>query len=64
LKDRKYVKVCPKCGSTDITNRFFGYKSVYDNYVCNGCGYRNSVMPEFQKNAVIRIKDYIKRALI
>jgi ribosomal protein S27AE len=40
------LKVCPRCGSTDIlTNTLTGF-ITQPIYVCNRCGYQNSIFPE------------------
>ena len=42
----KGIKVCPNCGSTDIlSNTYTGY-ITQPVYVCNRCGYQNSIFPE------------------
>lgn len=40
------VKVCPECGSMDVSPRTMtGYISQ-PTYVCNRCGFQSTVFPE------------------
>jgi transposase-like protein len=55
------IKVCPRCGSTDIlTNTLTGF-ITQPIYVCNGCGYQNTIFPEVDvdtlKNKFAQVKD-------
>ncbi len=63
MKKERYVKICPKCGSTDIitsTGRYFiGGAEVYrDN--CKDCGYEG-VIPEIKKSEIEKFKKELKR---
>lgn len=46
----KWVKVCPKCGSKDITivslkSKFIVF-GIPTQYRCNKCGYLSFIIPE------------------
>ncbi len=56
------LKVCPRCGSIDIlSNTLTGY-ITQPIYVCNRCGYQNTIFPEvdvdtLKKGSVERTSD-------
>ena len=41
-----YVRVCPKCGSTDVAGKFYGFDQ---KYFCKSCGFEGLVFPEVEK---------------
>ena len=60
----KYVKVCPKCGSTKIDNDFsnaaklrFGIEL---DKKCDSCGYSALSFPEILEKDIKKFKDKIK----
>ncbi len=44
------VKVCPKCGSTDIFKDWVYFESG-THYICRKCGYRGVVVAEEEHEA-------------
>jgi hypothetical protein len=61
IKDEKFVKICPRCKSTNIsidpTNPLFGSEGLPPTYICNKCNYTNKIFPEI---AVSEIKSFKK----
>ncbi len=46
LRRGRGIKVCPECGSTDISPiTMTGYISQ-PTYVCNKCGFQSTIFPE------------------
>ena len=46
LRRGRGVRVCPECGSTDISPiTMTGYISQ-PTYVCNNCGFQSTIFPE------------------
>ena len=74
MKDKKdrYVRVCPRCGSTNIDWKLdgsawsialsgMGGAAVFDNFTCMECGYSSRIMPEFPESEVSKVQDDIKK---
>lgn len=58
----KYIKICPKCGSTDLDfdnkgNDANGTSRGVLNYYCKNCKYNNTFFPEIKES---EIKEYKK----
>ena len=55
-KKENLIKICPKCGSTNISTEFSNPANVaYGNalnYVCNNCNYITKVFPEVKSKDV------------
>ena len=57
VKDR-WVKVCPKCGSKEITNRgMISSRALSPNYVCQSCGHQSPLFPEIKAEEAKAIPD-------
>jgi predicted nucleic-acid-binding Zn-ribbon protein len=57
------VKVCPKCGSTDVS---FNFTNVYglsapNNITCNKCGFQSFNFPEVDKKDLKRFRENLKK---
>jgi len=64
-KKGKYVKVCPKCGSTDVHLDFsnpavWGYGAP-TSYQCESCGHVAHIFPEILKEDVEAYKDNFQK---
>jgi transposase-like protein len=61
----KYVKICPKCGSTnvkaDLSQQSFGAGAEFSQYKCADCGYFSMIFPEAEKSKVKEFKKDIKK---
>ena len=62
--ESKYVKVCPKCGSTKINNDFsnaakLNYGIALDKK-CDSCGYSALSFPEILEKDIKKFKNKIK----
>lgn len=58
MKKENYVKVCPLCGSTNITHRIVGYGTTL---VCKDCRYENTFFPEVEDSKVEEFKKNLKK---
>lgn len=62
MNKEKYVKVCPKCGSTNVSSfsgKYFSSKEFYLRCECKDCGYEG-VIPEVEQSKLKKFKDRIK----
>jgi fused signal recognition particle receptor len=63
---KKFVKICPKCGSTDIeieeTNPAKIKYGAPLNSFCKSCGFRNVVFPEVEEDKIEEFRKDIKKA--
>ncbi|MBI1936082.1 hypothetical protein HYS31_06595 [Candidatus Woesearchaeota archaeon] len=63
INSKDYVKICPKCGSTDIhleTRIIGGYSEGSGGNFCRNCSYgvdKIVIFPEIKKS---KIKEFIK----
>ncbi len=48
LRRGRGVKVCPKCGSTDISPVTMTGYITQPTYVCNKCGFQSMIFPEVE----------------
>ena len=60
--ENDYIKICPKCGSTNITSEtgryhIYGAQEYKDN--CQDCGY-SGIIPEVEKSKIEEFKKEIK----
>ncbi|MDI9644038.1 MAG: hypothetical protein QFX35_02325 [Candidatus Verstraetearchaeota archaeon] len=46
LKRGRTAKVCPECGSIDISPLTMTGYITQPSYVCNKCGYQSTIFPE------------------
>ena len=55
-KKSKTVKVCPKCGSMDVSSdlsvQSYAQGGFFNNMVCNNCGYSGQLFPEVNADEV------------
>jgi len=59
MVEKTFVKICPKCGSTDITVNDLGMGAGPMGSVCRGCGYGTSsatIFPEIEKGQVKKFR--------
>ena len=67
----EYVRVCPKCGSSDIDWKIgsstwsialsgMGSAAIFDMFTCSNCGYASQFMPEFPKKRLGELKSLLK----
>lgn len=50
MDGENWVKVCPRCHSTDVTSRgAISDKALSPNWVCRSCGYQAGTFPEFKE---------------
>ena len=53
-KKKEYVRMCPKCKSTDVSddmsNPSIRYIGQIESMVCNNCGFTGTFFPEKPKN--------------
>ncbi len=71
VKER-WITVCPKCGSTDVSADFSNPVGVvtgrFQNFkICNHCGYDSMIFPEVPESKVQKpkdLKDVEKRTLV
>lgn len=54
-----YIKVCPNCGSKDISFRAGGYE-LSDDF-CKNCNYSRKSFPEIKKSDYINFKVHLKK---
>lgn len=65
----EYVRVCPRCGSTNIDRKIetsgwvvalggMGSAAVFDVFNCIDCGYFGQFMPEFPKSKLDKLRTY------
>jgi len=63
-KRRKFVKICPKCGSikikTDFTNPAVWAYGTAPKYKCNSCGYLGNLFPEVSEEQLMWYKKELK----
>ena len=49
----KTVKICPKCGSEDLSSdlsvQSYAQGGFFNNMVCNNCGFSGQFFPEMDK---------------
>lgn len=62
--EKKHVKICPKCGSTDIRTDFnnpakISYGAPLD-YKCLDCGFSSKIFPEVLEEEIINFKKKLK----
>ncbi|MEJ5293233.1 MAG: hypothetical protein WHS82_06520 [Candidatus Methanosuratincola sp.] len=48
LRRGRGIKVCPKCGSTDISPITMTGYITQPTYVCNKCGFQSTIFPEVE----------------
>lgn len=58
---KKFVKICPKCNSTDISTDFsnpaFVAGGLFNNAkVCNKCGHHSNFFPEVEVDKLPKVK--------
>ncbi|MBI2672750.1 hypothetical protein HYX19_00670 [Candidatus Woesearchaeota archaeon] len=62
MNKKNYVKVCPNCGSTNITNDFSNAAKLKFGIEldkrCDSCGYSALSFPEVEES---KIKDFKKK---
>ncbi len=60
----KWIKVCPKCGSTDIVPDLSASSiakgTIFNSYKCNSCGYSGINFIEFLEDEWKKIKNKIR----
>ena len=56
---KKYVKICPLCGSTNITHRIIGEALIRDK--CKTCGHDDYSFPEVTKTKIKEFREKIKK---
>lgn len=63
---KKFIRVCPKCGSIDVeTEKDNAAKVRFGaplNYVCKSCGFKNTVFPEVEEDKIEAYRKEIKEA--
>lgn len=63
---KNFVKVCPKCGSSDVKTEMDNAAKVnYGvplNSICEACGFRNVVFPEVAEDNIEEFRKQIKKA--
>jgi len=64
MKKQKFITVCPKCNSTDISVDFsnkatFAY-GLPPKYICNNCDHRSEVFPEIPEEKTEQYKKHKK----
>ena len=61
MKEEKYVKICPKCGSTDITipPAAMDIRMTFPDY-CRNCKNRG-IFPEVKEHEIEGFKKNIKK---
>lgn len=63
MTKEKYVKICPKCGSTDVqvdfSNASFAIGSPV-SHNCNSCGTVGMVFPEVEESKVEEFRKKLK----
>lgn len=59
-KSSKFVRICPKCKSTDtspdLSFQAYGSGSIFNSFKCNKCGYTGVFFPEVDKRDLKKIK--------
>ena len=59
-KKEAYVRICPKCKSTDVSddmsNPTIKFIGQIENMVCNNCGYAASFFPEAPPSEIAGLK--------
>ena len=54
--EKKHVRVCPKCGSTNVSHHMaveaFAKGSVFNHYRCNECKYDGTFFPEVTEDEI------------
>ena len=57
---KKYIQICPKCKSTDISKDFsaqaYGRGTFFNQYKCNNCGYSGQFFPEISEKELKKTK--------
>ena len=60
LKKEELVKICPKCGSTNVSTEFSNPANVaYGNalnYFCNKCDYVAKIFPEVKTKDINKFR--------
>lgn len=52
LRRGRGVKVCPECGSTDISPMTMTGYITQPTYVCNKCGFQSTIFPEVEMSDI------------
>jgi predicted RNA-binding Zn-ribbon protein involved in translation (DUF1610 family) len=65
MPEKKYFKICPKCGSTNITTEFnnaakISYGAPLD-YTCDDCGFSSKVFLEITEEEITNFRESIKK---
>tara|TARA_Y100000310_G_C20689135_1_gene821038 strand:- start:291 stop:491 length:201 start_codon:yes stop_codon:yes gene_type:complete len=62
MKKEKYVKICPKCGSKDVSSDLsvasIARGSFQNDFKCNKCEYKGMFFPEIGES---KLKEYRKK---
>lgn len=61
--EKKFVKVCPKCGSTNVKEPgSVAYQKAYQLFAeCNDCHYSGIDFPEFPAEKVKKAQEEIRK---
>jgi len=57
-KKERFVRICPKCGSADITRPVF---RVLGTLICRHCKYKNPIFPEIEISKIGLFRKELKR---
>lgn len=58
MKKKKLVRVCPQCGSKEISFRgMISSKALSPNYVCLTCGFQGPLFPQINEMEAKNIPD-------
>lgn len=67
MKKERHVKVCPKCGSTDVhvdfSNPVVWAYGTTTKYQCESCGHTAPVFPEMPEKEVAHYKRMLKEKM-
>ena len=58
MKKEKFVRICPKCGSADISRPFL---KILGSLTCRNCNYKNPIFPEVAINKIELFRKELKR---
>ncbi len=57
MEKEKFVRICPKCGSIDITRLVF---RILGPLICKNCDYKNPIFPEIEINKIELFRKELK----
>jgi len=56
-RSRVRLKTCPKCGSTDVSVQTYTGYITQPMYVCNSCGFQNTIFLEIDSEGMEKSRD-------